>query len=137
MGRVLFPLLTCTDSASSDPLLYSSSKSIVHIMHIASPEKKSIHVYCKAIYPLKWHKPRLIHDSPVNDIRKEEILDGAERVCHVLLVVCCLKFNYHIGLHMGPNNLYYVARHFLFFLYVATSLFIRHQHDQRHFLQFL
>ncbi len=30
-----------------------------------------------------------------------------------------------IGLHMGPNNLCYVARHFLFFPCVAMSLFIR------------
>ena len=39
-----------------------------------------------------------------------------------------------IGLHMGPNNLCYVARHFLFFPYVTMSLFIR---PWRHFLQFL
>ncbi len=30
-----------------------------------------------------------------------------------------------IGLHMGPNNLWYVARHFLFFPCVAMSHFIR------------
>ncbi len=34
---------------------------------------------------------------------------------------------------MGPNNLRYVTRHFLFFPYVAISLFIR---PWRHFLQF-
>ncbi len=39
-----------------------------------------------------------------------------------------------VGLHMSPNNICYVARHFLFFPYVPMSLFIR---PWRHFLQFL
>ncbi len=38
------------------------------------------------------------------------------------------------GLHMGPDNLCYVTRPFLFFPYVSMSLFIR---PWRHFLQFL
>ncbi len=29
---------------------------------------------------------------------------------------------YYIGLHMGPNNLCYVTRHFLFFTYVPSHL---------------
>ncbi len=39
--------------------------------------------------------------------------------------ICLWKFNANIGLHMGPNNLCYAARHFLFFSYVAMSPFIR------------
>ncbi len=31
----------------------------------------------------------------------------------------------NIGLHMGPNNVCYVTRHFLVFPYVPMSLFIR------------
>ncbi len=31
----------------------------------------------------------------------------------------------YLGLHMGPNKLCYVTCHFLFFSYVAMSLFIR------------
>ncbi len=44
------------------------------------------------------------------------------------------KIIWSIGLHMGPNNLCYVTRHFLFFSCVPMSLFIR---PWRHFLQFL
>ncbi len=40
--------------------------------------------------------------------------------CIFSLGIC--SYHHKVGLHMGPNNLCYVTRHFLFFPYVPMSL---------------
>ena len=61
----------------------------------------------------------------------ERHLNTERNRCKVLTVLACVseggicRVVTKSALYMGPNNLCYVARHFLFFPYVAMSLFIR------------
>ncbi len=71
-----------------------------------------------------WHSP-----SKLANCRAVAVLYGAKPKVHiqhmVYLGICQYNAFVQIGLHMGPNNLCYVTRHFLFYPYVPMSLFIR------------